>query len=148
MTGLIPGSKYFSWQEALTLHSWGVQHIPSEEEKTNIIKMAAIMDVVREFLNCPLIVHCWIRPILNNPSSPYDGQDYNAYCKGASQSEHKVGLAVDYNPQTMSCIDGIDLLIPKLEQFGLRMENNGPNPTWIHNDCKDLIPGHSRYFIP
>ena len=139
-------SNHFTVREALWLPSWQVMHIPSDEEKANIIAQAQKMDLVREFLGVPLHVHCWIRPVLNNPQSPYHGQDYNLLVHGAKGSVHMVGLATDYDAAGMNCDDVRAKLEPKLEEFGLRMER-WPGSNWVHNDSKEPLPGH-RYFIP
>src|SRR5690606_2229521 len=82
-------SKHFTVKEACWLPSWGVMHIPSEDEKKNILFMAGKMDLVRDFLQKAVKIHVWIRPVLNNPDSKYHGQDYNAFVKGAKASAHK-----------------------------------------------------------
>jgi zinc D-Ala-D-Ala carboxypeptidase len=140
-------SKFFTTAEVLWLPSWQVMHVPSEDEKNNILKQAAKMDLIREFLGTPIKIHSWIRPILNNPSSEHHGQDYNAFVKGAKNSAHKIGLATDWDAGE-KCIDTINkiLFAKKLEEFNLRMENNGPDPSWIHIDCAPVIV--YRYFNP
>ena len=141
-------SKHFTVKEALWLPSWQVMHIPSEEEKANILKHAANMDKIREFLGASLNVHCWIRPgALNNPNSDKNGQDYNAFVKGAKNSSHKLGLATDYDASGLNCDDVRAKLEPKLEEFGLRMERM-PNGPWVHNDSASVPVGGNRYFIP
>lgn len=140
-------SKYFTVHEALYLPSWKVLHIPSAEEKTNIVIHAKNMDKVRDFLEAPMVVHVWIRPILNNPTSSYHGQNYNAFVKGAANSCHKIGLATDYHAIGMSCDEVRAKLDPKLEEFQMRMEKL-PGSTWVHNDSKELLPGGNRFFIP
>jgi hypothetical protein len=122
-------------------------HIPSEEEKKNILLHAKNMDTVREFLGAPLRVHCWIRPILNCPQSEHNGQDYNALVGGGKISAHKIGLAVDYDAIGLNCDDVRAKLESKLEEFGLRMEIN-PGSGWVHNDSQQPLPGHKRYFNP
>lgn len=139
-------SKHFTVKEALWLPSWQVMHIPSEEEKTNILAHAAVMDRVRDFLGVPLQAHCWLRPILNNPSSPYHGQDYNAYVQGASHSAHKVGLATDFNPVGMTCDEAKSRLIGQLETFNIRMEDLPVGSGWNHVDSASVIS--SRLFKP
>lgn len=138
----IPGSKYFTWGEALYLPKWDCYHNPSEEEKENIIKTALIMDKVRDFLGCSIIVHIWLRPILNNPNSSHHGEDYNILVGGAPKSAHKVGLAVDYHPTKLSCSEGKAKLMAKLSEFNIRMEKDTTN--WIHNDLYPANP--NRYF--
>lgn len=141
-------SNHFTVKEACWLPSWQVMHCPSEEEKANILKQAAKMDAIREFLGVAIHVHCWIRPgALNNPDSDKNGQDYNAFVGGAHNSTHKLGLATDYSASGMNCDDVRALLEPKLDEWELRMEKL-PNSNWVHNDCGDLPAGGHRYFIP
>jgi hypothetical protein len=106
------------------------------------------MDLIREFLGVPIHIHCWIRPILNNPNSEHNGQDYNAFVKGAKNSAHKIGSAVDFNAIGDKCIDTINKILHnnKLEELDLRMENNGPDPSWVHLDSFPVIT--RRYFNP
>ena len=138
-------SKHFSVKEALWLPSWGVMHIPSEEEKANILEQAAKMDLIRDFLGVPVRIHCWIRPILNNPNSEYNGQDYNALVKGAKNSSHKIGKATDYDAEGLNCDDVRSKLEPMLEEWQIRMERM-PGGNWVHNDCGPVAS--NRYFIP
>lgn len=140
-------SKYFTVKEALYLPSWSILHIPSEEEKLNILKMAEKMDLVREFIGSPVSVHVWIRPgSVNQPSSPRHGQDYNAFIKGAPKSAHKIGSAVDWSVKGTSCDDIRTKLIPKLEEYDLRMEDlKGSN--WVHLDCVKPF-NNVRFFKP
>lgn len=138
-------SKHFTVKEALWLPSWKVMHTPSEMEKTNILKQATKMDLIRDFLGAPINVHCWIRPILNCPDSSYHGQDYNAFVKGARNSSHKVGLATDYDSTGLNCDDVRTKLEPKLDEFDIRMERM-PGGNWVHNDCAPIIA--KRYFNP
>lgn len=141
-------SKYFTVKEALWLPSWGVMHVPSEEEKTQILKMAAIMDLIREIVGSPISVHVWIRPNKANiPGNPNNGGDYNALVKGASSSAHIFGMAVDWSSAGKNCDDLRALLKPKLESLGIRMEDL-PGSSWVHTDCKPLAPGGNRFFKP
>lgn len=139
---LIPSSKYFTWHEALWLPKYSCYHIPSDIEKENIIKTSLVMDKIREYLNSPIIVHIWLRPILNNPNSKFNGQDYNILVGGAPHSAHKQGLAVDFHPVTMTCDEGRAKLISKLAEFNIRTEKDAT--TWIHVDL--FPPSPNRYF--
>jgi hypothetical protein len=140
-------SVHFSVKECLWLPSWQALHVPSEEEKANILKQAKAMDRIRDFLGAPLNIHCWIRPILNCPSSPHHGQDYNAFVKGAKNSCHKIGLATDYDAKGLNCDNVRYRLESKLEEFGVRMEKM-PGGSWVHNDSGEVPTGGHRYFIP
>lgn len=142
-------SKYFTVHETTYLPSWGISHIPSDEEKNNIIIQAAAMDKVREFIGLPMNVHVWIRPgSVNCPGSQYHGQDYNAFVKGAKNSSHKLGKATDWSAKDLSCDEIRKKLEPKLEEFGVRMEDlAGSN--WIHNDTHSpSVSGGKRFFKP
>lgn len=139
-------SKYFTVKEALFLPSWNCYHNPSEQEKTNILLMAEQMDKIREFLQKPIRVHCWIRPVLNQPEHVRHGQDYNAFVKGARMSAHKTGEAVDWSIAGANCDELRKKLLPKLEQFDLRMEDL-PGSNWVHTDRRK--PNNNiRFFKP
>lgn len=104
--------------------------------------MALKMELVREELDSGIIIHVWIRPVLNNPDSSFHGQDYNELVGGAPQSGHKKGMAVDWHPLKMTCDSAKAKLISKLKDFDIRMEKDTTN--WIHTD---ILPPHpNRYF--
>ena len=139
-------SEHFTVGEVLFLPKWKVYHIPSEIEKKNILKAAEKMELIRSYLNCPLNVHIWLRPILNNESSPYHREDYNAFIKGAKASAHKIGLAVDFSPKSLTCLEAKQLLLVKLEEFNIRLEDNGDEANWLHIDLNPPI--NNRFFKP
>lgn len=140
-------SRYFTVHEALWLPSWRVYHEPSEEEKDNILELAVKMDKVRDFLQAPISVHVWMRPdFLNAPGHSKHGQDYNAFVKGAPRSAHKLGKAVDWSVPGVSCDLVRSKLLPKLEEFGLCMEDL-PGSNWVHADCMPPRKG-GRFFKP
>jgi hypothetical protein len=140
----IPGSNHFKWKEALYLPSWNCYHNPSQEEIDNIITMASIMDKIRDFLNLPINVHVWIRPILNNTTNEHHGEDYNAFIGGATHSAHKVGSAVDWDAG-IDCDIIRSKLLKQLDILNIRMENNN-HSNWVHTD--NYPPNPHRYFIP
>lgn len=138
-------SKHFSVGEATWLPSWGVHHIPSDSERFEIIKLAVIMDGIREFLGKPINIHVWIRPIsVNAPGTIHHGQNYNALVGGAARSAHVLGRGVDWD-----CGESCDItrsrLVPELAARGIRVENK-PGSDWIHVD--NMEPHPNRYFIP
>jgi hypothetical protein len=74
----------FSVGEALTLQSWGVMHVPTEDEKTAIMSICygvgEACEVLEKELGQPVIVsvHAFMRPeVANIPGSEWDGKDYN-----------------------------------------------------------------------
>jgi uncharacterized protein YcbK (DUF882 family) len=128
-------SKYFTTREALYLPKWDKTYLPSHDEMKNIIKMAEAMDLVREFLQVPIQVHCWIRP-----------KAYNIAVGGASASMHIVGSAVDWSVEGQSCDNIRKLILPQLSFWGVRMEDL-PGSNWIHLDNKPCEKEH-RFFKP
>ena len=158
-------SKYFTVKEATFLPSWGILHIPTDDEKAKILKVAEKMDAIREFLNEPIQVHVWIRPEKANcPNSEWDGKDYNRYIyenqvwknltsaqkaeKKVPNSPHKTGDAVDWSiigkrtPEYCATIRS--KLLSKLQELDIRMEDIEGN--WIHVDTRPVIS--RRFFKP
>ena len=142
-------SLYFTWHEATWLPSWGVRHIPSAEEKSNIEDFAHKMDdlITRYLDKIPedefsildkINVHCWIRPNkVNAPGTEYHGLDYNKFIGGSRRSAHVSGQAVDWSLEGYDCNKIRVHQVPWLKELGLRCENNQGN--WIHNDCRKPI---------
>lgn len=136
-------SDHFTVHEATWLPSWSIYHTPSEDEKTNILNTVSKMELIRAYVNAPINVHVWIRPsIVNNPNSSYNGQNYNEYVGGASNSAHITGLAVDFDVQGISCGDIKAKLLIKLQEFNIRCESDTTN--WVHIDLYPANP--NRYF--
>ena len=142
-------SRHFSVHEALWLPTW--RREADEEDgldervKAELVRLAKIMDIVRDRIEVPIVVHCWFRP-----------KAYNALVGGAQGSAHTCGgpwSAVDWSAALPSCQsrgESCDklraMILPWLEEFGLRMENNGPGAPWVHLDTKP--PVATRYFKP
>lgn len=164
-------NKYFSVKEALFLPSWGVAHVPSEDEKKAILEIAAgvemAADVIAAALGKPVhvSVHAWMRPEKANcPGSQWDGQDYNRYIyetqvwkdltpaqkaeKKVPLSPHRTGHAIDFHIIGFEGVEGCakirQILLPKLEELGLRMEDIVGG--WVHLDNLPVI--HLRFFKP
>lgn len=137
-------SKFFKWGEALWLPSWAMFATPSDEQIKNIVDLSIRLDSIRQLLNVPMRVSCWLRPVV-----PGKG-DYNALIGGARESWHKVGGAVDIVPIGVSVDTAQSRIVPKLESLGLRMEQNGSKVgrNWVHLDNKPLPSGGNRFFIP
>lgn len=91
-TTKIPGSKYFTWHEALHLSSINSYAIPTPEQETNIIKLAKILDGFREHFNRPIQITSWLRPKLYN----------SKIVGGATFSHHISGSAVDFVVQGLN----------------------------------------------
>ncbi len=145
-------SRFFTVGEALYLPSWGIYHIPSEQEKKNIEEFAKTIDLVRDLIGIPIVCHVWIRPTsVNCPGSKYHGKNYNQFVGSvATKSAHISGRALDFHfkgyATNNDCSIMREKIKPHLEKLKLRMEGlYGP---WIHLD--NMQPGASgkRFFKP
>lgn len=134
-----PVSKYFSVSECLYLPQWN--RIATEADglndtiKNNLIKLCIKLDVVRDFFNRPMMVHSMYRP-----------QAYNDLIGGAKGSAHIEGLACDFHISEMICDEARGLILPHLEEWGMRMEDL-PGAGWCHLDLREPGPG-GRFFKP
>lgn len=128
---------YFKWREALWLPKWQVHAFPTSSQYQGIINLCHKLVVVREFLNHPIVVHCWLRPMA-----------YNEAVGGAPASYHMAGRAIDFHVKGFETAEECQrirwCLIPKLEQFGIRMEHI--DGSWIHIDDGQVV--NKRYFTP
>lgn len=140
-------SKFFSVKELLWLPQWN--RMASFQDGVNPQKLDALkdlafhMDIVREFVNKPIIVHV-----------TYRSTAYNALVGGAQNSPHMClghWAAMDFNVDGLDTGAGCDamraLFEPMLETWGLRMEKL-PGADWVHLDSHPVLPGGERYFIP
>jgi hypothetical protein len=161
----------FSVSEALTLQSWGVMHVPSEDEKAAIVKIAEDVgraaDVLEKVIGrkVSINVHAFMRPEKANiPGSEWDGKDYNRYIyetqvwkdltpeekalKKVPKSPHRFGRAIDFHivgfEGKEKCAQIREMLLPHLEELGLRMEDIGGG--WIHLDNLPVV--NKRFFKP
>lgn len=137
----------FTVHEATFLPSWKIHHIPNEDEKLNILETAKAMEKIRDFLKTPINIHCWIRPnSVNCPTSQYHGKDYNAHVKGAKQSAHIAGKAVDWDNNSNCDFVRVQLL-SKLPIYNICMEDL-PGSQWVHIDVLPPRGGKTRFFKP
>jgi hypothetical protein len=117
---LIPGSKYFTWAEALTLPSLPGIAIPTEGQEKNIIEQAKALDVIREYFSRPIQVHCWLRPKI-----------YNKAVGGATNSRHLYGDATDFHIQGVSIEEAKREIVSKKLYPG---RGEWDTTTWLHLD--------------
>jgi hypothetical protein len=138
---LITNCKHFTWSEALYLPRYKIHHIPTSIEIANIQELAEKLDKVRELLNKPIIVSCWIRPIsVSCDDVKFKGKNYNAEIGGAKSSSHIVGLAIDFQVKGMTVDEAMKIITPKLLEFELCAENNGSKQkrNWIHLQSRQV----------
>jgi zinc D-Ala-D-Ala carboxypeptidase len=135
-------SHWFTWPEATYLPSWDrvaeEKDGLTEEVKTNLEKVFRKLDSIRDHFNRPINVHVAFRPT-----------EYNKLVKGAANSAHLYGMAVDFDIKGWDCDKAREEILQcgLLEQLGLRMEDN-PGSNWIHLDCHEVHPGGKRFFKP
>lgn len=146
-------SQHFKVREVLLLPQWNRLAAEADgvtdDAKKALVSLFEKMDAVRDFIGLPIVVHCAFR-------SP----DYNKLVHGAPDSCHIARIengamlaAVDWHAvvigetQGGGCDTLRSSLEPKLEEWGMRMENNGYGAAWIHLDTKPIGSG-SRYFKP
>ena len=139
-------SKHFSVWEALFLPKWNRLANESDgltdEIKSNLINLCEHMDFVRLYFNAPINTHCTFRPVL-----------YNTLVKGAKNSAHLFGMAMDFDVLGMTCKAAQEKILAdkKLEIWLMRMEDNTKSntvlPAWVHLDLR-VPPTGNRFFIP
>ena len=141
-------SPHFKVHEALWLPSWRIYHIPSEEEKQEIIKLADKMEKVRSLFSVSFSVHVWIRPVATNcPGSSHHGENYNLFVGSTSlKSAHIFGKAIDFHVSGMvgpeGCQKARQIILQHLEEWKIRMEDIDGG--WIHIDTAEVIS--KRFF--
>lgn len=145
-------SKYFTVKEAIMLREWGrladEQDGLNDHVKAQLIGIFKIMDTIREILNRPIFIKSAYRP-----------KKYNVAIGGATFSAHmaeKDYAAVDFwcdqdgdgDKDGKDCDDIKAILMPKLAELGIRMEDNGKGAKWVHVDNKPVATGGNRFFKP
>ena len=113
----------FTWNEVFTNENL-CDGIPLLEVFENAKKMADIMQLLREEINLPIIVHCWVR----QPA-------HNKRVKGAKLSAHLNGLAVDFHAVGITC-EQVRKYI-KAMRLPVRVEANTDN--WVHIDLSSYV---------
>jgi hypothetical protein len=138
LDSLIPGSKYFRWKEVLWLDTWKVYAIPTDIQYLNMLQFVKKMDMVRKYLDTPMIITSGIRPPLYNKwNKPYG-------VGGSFMSLHMRAEAIDFYTKKIPAKKLREILEPVLEDFNIRMENLSW-ASWVHIDA--YPPGKSGRFF-
>ena len=115
----------------------------TEEVLNRLKSMAQKMDLVREFLGVPVKMHVAWRP-----------DAYNKLIGGATNSTHRaaagVDAACDFSAKGLTCDEVKKRILDakKLEEWDLRMEDNGAGASWVHLDTRKPAQGRPRFFKP
>ena len=126
---------HFTVSEALTLHNWN--RLATRDDgfvPQDMLETCQMMEKIRDFLGCPINVHCmFISPA------------YNLEINAPKLDVHALSMACDFDAlPTLSCDDVKAKLQPQLESLNIRMEQGTTN--WVHCDWR--MPGPSgRYFV-
>jgi len=132
-------TEHFSVKEALWLNRLGrmatVEDGLTDSCKSNLIDLFHRMEKVREYLNNPAII----------VTSSFRPQTYNQVVGGAPASAHLYGMAVDWQIAGQNCDYLRSLLVPKLEEWGMRCENT-QGTDWVHLDTMGVT--NLRFFKP
>lgn len=124
-------TEHFTVFDACWLPKWRCLYMPTNEEQENLIRTCHLMEKARAILDTAILVHVMIRPDL-----------YNKEVGGAANSPHIHGLACDFHARDLDCGTARILLLPHLEKWSARMENNSGN--WVHLDL--YPPNPNRWF--
>jgi mannosyltransferase OCH1-like enzyme len=134
INSLIPGTRSFSWNDALWLPKWQIHAIPTPSQEKEIIKHAYKLQQLQDRFGLQFKTNSWLRP-----------PKYNEFVGGSKNSFHTKGSAWDGTIYTLDCDDARVRLEPLLEEYKLRMERR-EGSDWIHLDSGEVIK--SRYFYP
>lgn len=134
------GPTTFLWTQALWLPTWAVHVFPTQEQESNILKVAPKLQAIQAlYPGRKIMVTSWLRPDLYNEwEKPYG-------VGGALGSFHPKGGAVDFIVPGVACDEVRAMLEPKLEELQIRMENL-PEAGWVHIDVAPVV--YSRFFKP
>lgn len=138
-------SAFFTVREALWLPQWG--RLATEADGlTDFIRgrvrvfAEGPMDRVRAHFGRPVVVHCWYRPPAYNALPEIGGAKHSPHMSEGHWS------ACDFHVEGISCDDVKRELIPLLDPWHLRMEDQGWGANWIHLDDRPPFPGQPRFF--
>jgi uncharacterized protein YcbK (DUF882 family) len=131
-------TEHFTVGDCLTLHNWN--RLATEDDGADFDKLTTLcekLEEVRDALDCPMKVHCIFRSTAYNQEQKIlmpTGADVHSFCE-----------AVDFDCGSELTTDEIKaILLPMLQSFGLRMEDNGPGASWVHIDLHPVM--NSRFF--
>ncbi len=138
LDSLIPGQATWRWRDFLFCSQWGVHVYPTPEQHKNLIKLAQIMEIIRNRVGKPLRITSGLRP-----------PRYNELVKGSPTSAHCEGRACDFQPIIPAMLEETRFLLEsQLERLDIRMEHPDSTPGWLHIDTRRVLDGHLRIFKP
>lgn len=129
-------TKNFTLEELIHTN-YKVENTPNENEKQNLIKLAATLQTIRDYYQKPIII-----------SSGFRCKKLNKMVGGASNSDHLFGCAADLhalNNQKYENKKLFDLIVQliKNEKLECRQLIDEKDYTWIHISINDGL--HNKY---
>lgn len=132
-------SEHFTVHELLWLNQWNRLAADSDglndQIKQNLVLVCQKLELIRNFFNSAVI----------NVNSGYRPSKYSLLVGGFATDVHTLGMACDFTISAITCTEVKTLLLSKLIEFSIRMEDNGLG-NWIHVDIHPVI--HNRFFKP
>ena len=138
----IHGSKYFDVREFVDPITWNVLGVKSAWLIDP--KIVRVADLLREKSGVAVVVNNWH---FKKNGQPFKSSGFRAIWDptGGRLSQHRAGRAADFKVKGFSPSQIHILIQANKEDFraaGLTtMENVSFTPTWIHCDCRPIIPG-------
>lgn len=118
-------TEHFTWEEverSETAKRKGIDNTLPEELKGNVKRVAATMELVRALLGGPVKVTSWYRCF-----------ELNAAVGSNNRSAHPKGLAVDFQPTTMTNEEAFKIIMNSDIEFDqLIHERTKTGSNWIH----------------
>jgi hypothetical protein len=130
---LLPPSRW-TWREAVLQSRWNLCVYPDDMQTINIMRVADKLMLVEETLDKKIHILSWLRC-----------RPYNELIKGATNSHHIDGHAVDFAVDGMHADLVRSALKDQLSMLEIRLQKHPPGTTWCHLDCAD--PGRSGRFF-
>lgn len=132
-----PVTTHFTVKDACFLHNWN--RLATIEEGMDTLKLETLckkLEEIRTLLNVPMNIHSMFR------SEKYN-QEQKIFMP-TGRDVHALSCAADFDCAPHLTIEQVkEILIPKLEELGIRLEYGTTN--WVHLDLRAPGPS-SRYF--
>lgn len=136
-----PVTTHFCVKDCLWLPKWNRLANASdgltEQLQDTLFTFCQKLEEVRAVIYTPMNIHSIYRP----PA-------YSPLVGGTATDVHTQGIAADFDCEewSLTCDNVKQILLPKLIELDIRMEDNGPGAAWVHVDTHPV--GHLRFFKP
>lgn len=134
-------AKYFTIEE-LCKTSTGLDNIPNEQELNNLEELIEVLDDIREAWTQLCKEKKWGSPSIR-VNSGFRSDEVNKAVGGSKTSEHRLGYAVDIEPNNQKNKEFWEFLTEWLKENNIAFDqliNEKPKcgvPSWIHFGLKN-----------